>query len=123
MTEANFALRMKEKRQMSSLENDEETCCLPNAREKRAQDLGQKQAREKLGQEHLEKIARLFRDALAEFWAGAPGKPVVDLTLSSPEAPSGMRIRIDDSGRVVDVSDELSSTSPTSHSQPSGDHL
>jgi hypothetical protein len=35
-----------------------------------------------------------------------PGKPIVDLTLSSPETPSKIVLRVDDNCKVIDVSDE-----------------
>jgi hypothetical protein len=61
---------------------------LPLARQKRKQELEEKQAREEHGLEQLEKIAAFIEDAMTRFLPETPGKPIVDLTLSSPEAPS-----------------------------------
>ena len=80
---------------------------LPLARQKRKQKLEEKQAREEHGLEQLEKIAAFIEDAMTRFLPETPGKPILDLTLSSPEAPSKIVLRIDDNGKVVDVTDEL----------------
>jgi hypothetical protein len=79
---------------------------LPLARQKRKQKLEEKQTREEHGLEHLEKLAAFIEDVIAHFLPETPGKPIVDLTLSSPEAPSKIVLRIDHSGKVVDVTDE-----------------
>jgi hypothetical protein len=91
----------------AELENDSRLYSLPSSREKREQNLEAKHAREKLGQEHLERTAAFLRDAVMEFWAETPGK-TIDLKLSSAEAPSEIRLRIEGSGKVVDITDELS---------------
>jgi hypothetical protein len=91
----------------TQLEDDSRLRSMSSSREKREQNLEAKHAREKLGQEYLEKIAAFLRDAVMEFWAEAPQKTNVGLTLSSPEAPSEIRLRIEDSGQVIDVTDEL----------------
>jgi hypothetical protein len=107
MTEANFAPQMKEERQMFSLESDEGVCPLPIPREKRARDLAERQAHEKFAQEHLERIADLIAESMMQFLAETPGRPVIDLTLSSAAAPTAIRLRIDGSGKITDVTDEL----------------
>jgi hypothetical protein len=91
----------------TEFEDDGRLYSLSSSREKREQDLEAKHTRQKLGQEHVERFADFLRDATTRFWPETSGKPVVDLTLSSPEAPSGIKLRIDDSGRVIDVTDEL----------------
>ena len=92
----------------TQFEDDSRLYSLTSSREKREQNLEARHAREKLGQEYLERIAVLLRDTVMEFWAETPGKTNVDLTLSSPEAPSEIRLRIEGSGKVVDITDELS---------------
>lgn len=79
---------------------------LPSAREVRGSNLEAKHARERLAHSYLEYVADFIRDALSNFWAETLGKPVVNLTLSSPECPSEIRLRIDDTGRTVDVTSE-----------------
>jgi hypothetical protein len=78
-----------------------------SSREIREQNLEAKHAREKLGQEYLERTAAFLTDAVMEFWTETPGKTHVVLTLRSPEAPSEIRLCIKDSGQVIDVTDEL----------------
>jgi hypothetical protein len=100
------ASRNREIRMTDELENDSRLYSLSSSREKREQDLEAKHSREKIGQEYLEKTADFLRDAVLEFWAETPGK-TIDLKLSSPEAPSEIRLRIDGSGKVADVTDEF----------------
>ena len=79
---------------------------LSSAREVRENNLEAKHANEKRAHEHLERLADFLKDALAQFWPETSGKPVVNLMLSSPEGPAEIRLRIDDSGRVVDITNE-----------------
>jgi hypothetical protein len=79
---------------------------LPLARHKREQNLKEKQAREGQALEQFEKIAALIEDAITRFFPETPGKPIVDLTLSSPATPSKIFLRIDDNGKLIDVSGE-----------------
>ena len=90
----------------TEFENGDGVVAFPLARQKRKQKLEEKQAREEHGLEQLEKIAAFIEDAMTRFLPETPGKPIVDLTLSSPEAPSKIVLRIDDNGKVIDVSDE-----------------
>ena len=90
----------------TEFEYGDSVVAFPLARQKRKQKLEEKQAREEHGLEQLEKIAAFIEDAMTRFLPETPGKPIVDLTLSSPEAPSKIVLRIDDNGKVIDVSDE-----------------
>ena len=78
----------------------------PLARQKRKQKLEEKQAREEQALEQLEKIAAFIEDAMTRFLPETPGKPIVNLTLSSPETPSEIVLRVDDKCKIIDVSDE-----------------
>ena len=91
----------------STLEENERMYQPPIAREKREEDLTARHAREKLAHEYLEKLAAFIPEAMAQFFPEASGKPIVDLVLSSAGAQSKIVLRIDHSGRVVDVTDEL----------------
>jgi hypothetical protein len=90
----------------TEVENDNCVYPFPPAREKRERNLAEQHARERLGHEQLEKVADFFMDAMARFWPETSGKPVVILTLSTPEVPSQIRLRIDASGTVIDATDE-----------------
>lgn len=79
---------------------------LSSTREVRENNLEAKHAGEKRVHEHLERLADFLKDAMAQFWPETSGKPVVNLMLSSPEGPSEISLRIDDSGRVVDITNE-----------------
>jgi hypothetical protein len=76
------------------------------AREKRQGKLEAKQSHEKTCLRYLEKLAEFIQDSMTQFLAEASGKPIVELTLSAAAAPLQIRLRIDDSGRVIDVADE-----------------
>ena len=79
---------------------------LPLARQKREQNLKEKQAREEQALEQLEKIAAHIEDAITRLLPETPGKPTIHLTLSSPETPSEIVLRVDGNCKVIDVSDE-----------------
>jgi hypothetical protein len=101
------ASKKKRKRVMrTEFENGDGVYALPLARQKRKEKLAEKQAREEHGLGHLEKIAAFIEDAMTHFLPETSGKPIVDLTFSSPEAPSKIVLRIDGNGKVIDVTDE-----------------
>ena len=79
---------------------------LSSAREVRENNLEARHANEKRAHEHLERLADFLMDAMTQFWPETSGNPVVNLMLSSPEGPSEIRLRIDDSGGVVDITNE-----------------
>jgi hypothetical protein len=88
------------------LESNSNSRPLLSAREVRETNLQAKHAREKLAQENLERLTDFIKDAMTQFWPETSGNPVVNLMLSSPEGPSEISLRIDDSGRVVDITNE-----------------
>ena len=90
----------------TALESNSHSRPLLSAREVRETKLEAKHAGEKLVQEHLERLADFIMDAMTQFWPETSGNPVVNLMLSSPEGPSEISLRIDDSGRVVDITNE-----------------
>jgi hypothetical protein len=90
----------------TEFENGDGVYALPLASQKRKKELEEKQAREKHGLEHLEKIAAFIEDAMTHFLPETSGRPIVDLTLSSPEAPSNIVLRMGGNGKVIDVTDE-----------------
>jgi hypothetical protein len=85
------------------LESNSHSLPLSSAREVRENNLEAKHANEKRVHEHLERLADFVKDAMTQFWPETSGKPVVNLMLSSPEAQSQIRLRIDDSGTAVDI--------------------
>jgi hypothetical protein len=91
----------------TELENESCLSRLNLAREKRQENLAAKQSHEKLCLGYLEKLAEFIEDTMKQFLAEAPGKPIVDLTLSAAAAPVEIRLRIDGDGRIFDVTDEL----------------
>ena len=90
----------------TEFEYGDSVVAFPLARQKRKQKLEEKQAREEQALEQLEKIAALIEDAITRFLPETPGKQIVHLTLSSPETPSEIVLRVDDNRKVIDVSDE-----------------
>ena len=68
-------------------EDDDGVYALPLARQKRQERLAERHAREVRDLEHVEKLATFIKDAIVHFLPEMSGKPIVDLTLSSPEAP------------------------------------
>jgi hypothetical protein len=88
------------------LESSSHSRPLLSAREVRETNLEAKHAGEKRAQEYLERLADFLEDAMTQFWPETSGKPVVNLTLTSPDGPSEISLRIDDSGRVVDITNE-----------------
>jgi hypothetical protein len=88
------------------LESNSHSRPLLSAREVRETKLEAKHAGEKLVHEYLERLADFIMDAMTQFWPETSGKPAVNLMLSSPEGPSEISLRIDDSGRVVDITNE-----------------
>jgi hypothetical protein len=91
---------------IADLEEADGVYALPLVRQKRKEKLAEKQGREEHGLEHLEKIAAFIENAMTHFLPETSAKPIIDVTLSSPEAPSKIVLRIDDNGKVIDVSDE-----------------
>jgi hypothetical protein len=87
-------------------ENDNRVDALPFARQKRKTQLAEKQAREGHGLEHLERIAAFIEGAMTEFMSETSGKPVVHVTLSSPQVPLNIVLRVNDNGEVIHISDE-----------------
>jgi hypothetical protein len=100
------ASKLRNEKMLTERENDNCICLLPRAREEREDCLAIKHASERRSLEHLEKMASFIEEAMANFLAETPGKPIVDLTLSSPETPSKIFLRIDDNGKLIDVSGE-----------------
>lgn len=91
---------------LTELEGDSCAKPPPLAREKREEKLAEKHAREKRSFEQLEKLASFIEEAMAQFLAETSNKPIVELTLSSAEAPSKIVLRIDDCGRVRDITND-----------------
>jgi hypothetical protein len=106
MTFTGLSVSRGEVKMSTALESNSHSRPLSSAREVRENNLEAKHAGEKRVHEYLERLADFLQDAMAQFWPEASGKPVVNLMLSSPEGPSEIRLRIDDSGRVVDITNE-----------------
>jgi hypothetical protein len=90
---------------MLAEENDSGVYALPLARQRRQEKLAEKHRREVHRLEQLEKIAAFIEEAMTQFMPETSGKPIVHLTLSSQEARN-IVLRINDSGKVIDVTDE-----------------
>lgn len=93
---------------LTEFENNSCVCPVPVARENREERLAAKHAREKHILEHLEQLADFIAEVAMQFLPQTSGKPIVDVTLSSTEVPSKIVLRIDESGKVIDVTDVLS---------------
>lgn len=77
------------------------------SRDKNGNKSLKKNKREKSTVSNISKRSPPFiEDAMTHFLPETSGKPIVDLTLSSPEAPSKIVLRMDDNGKVIDVTDE-----------------
>jgi hypothetical protein len=90
----------------TEFEYDDGVVALPLARQKREQNLKEKQAREAQALEQLEKVAAVTGDAITRFLPETSGKSIVHLTFSSPETTSEIVLRVDGNCKVIDVSDE-----------------
>jgi hypothetical protein len=77
-----------------------------SARELRERNLQEKQAYEKYVLDRLESVGDFLKAAMVHFWPETSGKPVIDLTLSSPEWPSKITLRLGGDNRFIDATDD-----------------